>query len=257
MILNILALGDVVGPASVEKIQKNLWKIRREMNIHFVVANGENSALGGGIDIKSAKSLTDSGVDVITTGNHTFKRREIREYLDDNSTIIRPANFPNEVSGNGYTLINANGFRFLVMNVMGLVFMDPLACPFRTTEKILKNAPEYDVSILDIHAESTSEKIALSLYFDGKIDIMFGTHTHVQTSDVRVMKNGSGYITDLGMCGPDDSVLGIKKEKIFERLITHMPTKFDVAETNVTLHGAVFSYDTDKKMTVKAELFEY
>lgn len=257
MILNILTLGDVVGAGAVDKLKKSLWSLRREMNVHFTVVNGENSAVGGGIDIKSARALTDAGADVITTGNHTFKRREIREYLDDNSTIIRPGNFPDEVSGSGYTVINAHGFRFLVMNVMGLVFMDPLACPFRTVEKMLKNAPEYDVSILDVHAESTSEKIALSLYFDGKINIMFGTHTHVQTSDIRIMPNGSGYITDLGMCGPDNSVLGIKKEKIFERLITHMPTKFDVEETNVTLHGALFSYDTDQKRVIKAELFEY
>lgn len=257
MILNILTLGDVVGPSSVEKITSCLWQLRKKLDVHFVVINGENSADGNGIDIKSARALLDAGADVITTGNHTFKRREIREFLDDCPYIIRPANFPDEVSGMGYTVVNAHGFRFLVMNVMGVVFMDPLACPFRTTEKLLAKAPAHDVSILDIHGESTSEKIAMSLYFDGKIDIIFGTHTHVQTADARVMPNGTGYITDLGMCGPEDSVLGIKKEKIFEKLITHMPTKFEVAQTPVKLHGALFSYDTEEKKTVKAELFEY
>ncbi len=257
MILNILTLGDVVGTSSVEKIQSALWGLRKSLDLHFVVINGENAADGGGIDVKSARALLDAGADVITTGNHTFKRREIREFLDDNPYIVRPGNFPDEVSGNGYTTLDAFGVRFLVMNVMGVVFMEPLACPFRTVEKMLAKAPAHDVCILDVHGESTSEKIAMSLYFDGKIDIIFGTHTHVQTADIRVMPNGTGYVTDLGMCGPEDSVLGIKKEKIFEKLITHMPTKFEVAQTPVKLHGALFSYDTEVKKVIKAELFEY
>lgn len=257
MILKILALGDVVGPAAVEKIKNSLWGIRREHKLDFVVINGENAADGGGMDIKSTQILINSGADVVTAGNHTFKRREIREYLDDTRKVVRPCNFPDEVSGNGYTVVNANGYDFLVMNVMGTVFMEPLACPFRSVEKILARAGKYDVSILDIHAESTSEKIAMSHYFDGKIDIMFGTHTHVQTSDARVMPSGSGYITDLGMCGPENSVLGIKKEKIIEKFLMHTPVKFDVADGEIKLHGAIFEYDTDKKRTVSARLFEY
>ena len=257
MILKILTLGDVVGPAAVERIENSLWAIRRAEKIDFVVINGENSADGGGMDIKSTEALLKAGADVITAGNHTFKRRQIREYLDDSHEVIRPCNFPDEVSGSGYTVVNACGFDFLVMNVLGTVFMEPLACPFRTVERILSRAGKYDISILDIHAESTSEKIAMSHYFDGKIDIMFGTHTHVQTADARVMPNGSGYITDLGMCGPENSVLGIKKEKIIEKFLTHMPVKFDVAEEEIKLHGAIFEYDTDKKRTVSARLFEY
>ena len=257
MILKILALGDVVGPAAVEKIKNSLWGIRREHKLDFVVINGENAADGGGMDIKSTQILINSGADVVTAGNHTFKRREIREYLDDTRKVVRPCNFPDEVSGNGYTVVNANGYDFLVMNVMGTVFMEPLACPFRSVEKILSRAGKYDVSILDIHAESTSEKIAMSHYFDGKIDIMFGTHTHVQTADARVMPKGSGYITDLGMCGPENSVLGIKKEKIIEKFLTHMPVKFDVADEEIKLHGAIFEYDTDAHKTVSVRLFEY
>lgn len=257
MILKILALGDVVGPKAVEKIKNSLWNIRKAEKLDFVVINGENAADGGGMDIKSTESLIKSGADVVTAGNHTFKRREIREYLDDTREVIRPCNFPDEVSGNGYTLINSGGVVYLVINVMGTVFMDALSCPFRSVERILARAGKYDVSILDIHAESTSEKIALSHYFDGKIDVIFGTHTHVQTADARVMPRGSGYITDVGMCGPENSVLGIKKEKIIEKFLTHMPVKFDVADEEIKLHGAVFEYDTDKKTTVCAKLFEY
>ncbi len=256
MILRILTLGDVVGTSSVDKIKNSLWGIRKEEKIDFTVINGENSA-DGGMDIKSTETLIKYGADVVTAGNHTFKRREIREYLDDNPYVIRPGNFPDEVSGCGCTLVKADGVRYFVMNVLGCVFMEPLACPFRTVEKMLKNAPEHDVSILDIHAESTSEKIAMAHYFDGKVNIIFGTHTHVQTADIRIMPEGSGYITDLGMCGPENSVLGIKKEKIIEKFLTHMPVKFDVSENEVKLHGAIFEYDTEKKRTVSAKLFEY
>lgn len=256
MILKILTLGDVVGTSSVDKIKNSLWGIRKSEKIDFTVINGENAA-DGGMDIRSTETLIKYGADVVTAGNHTFKRREIREYLDDSPCVIRPANFPDEVSGKGSVLINSNGVRYYVMNVMGNVFMESLACPFRTVEKLLKNAPEHDVSILDIHAESTSEKVAMSHYFDGRIDIMFGTHTHVQTSDARIMPNGSGYITDVGMCGPENSVLGIKKEKIIEKFLMHTPVKFDVSENEVKLHGAIFEYDTDKKRTVSARLFEY
>ncbi len=257
MIFRILALGDVSGPVGTRRVTDMLYGIRRENDIDFVVCNGENSAATNGIDVKTADQLIQYGVDCITTGNHVFKRSEIRKYLDETKNIVRPGNFPPEVAGCGYTILPEKGIRVLVMNVLGVVYLEPLACPFRTVEKMLRAAQgKYDISVLDIHAEATSEKIAMSHYFDGRIDIIFGTHTHVQTADERVMPKGTGYITDLGMCGPDDSVLGIKKENIIEKMMYHTPVKFDFADGPVTLHGAIFDYDTEKHRTVSVKRFE-
>jgi len=257
MIFRILALGDVAGPSAAKYITEKLYDIRRENGIDFVVCNGENSAATNGIDVHTANDLIKYGVDCITTGNHVFKRREIREYLDETKNIIRPGNFPPEVAGMGYTILPEKGLRILVMNVLGVVYLEPLACPFRTVDRMLKSAAgKYDISVLDIHAEATSEKIAMSHYFDGRIDIIFGTHTHVQTADERIMPKGTAYITDLGMCGPDDSVLGIKKENIIEKMMMHYPVKFDFSDNPVTLHGAVFEYDTEKRRSVSVKRFE-
>lgn len=256
MIFKILALGDVVGPAAVDRLTAELYGIRAENNIDFVVVNGENSAKSNGIDKDTANKLIRYGADVITTGNHAFKRREIREYLDETKNVIRPANFPPEVSGKGYTILEEKGLRILIMNVLGVVYLEPLACPFRTVDKMLRSFEgKYDISVLDVHAEATSEKIALSHYFDGRIDIIFGTHTHVQTADERIMPKGTSYITDLGMCGPDNSVLGVKTECVIERMTMHTPVKFDFSENPVTLHGAIFEYDTEKKKCVSVKRF--
>ena len=257
MIFRILALGDVAGPAAAARVCSELFEIRRQYSVDFVVCNGENSAATNGIDVKTANELIKYGVDCITTGNHTFKRKEIREYLDETKNIVRPGNFPPEVPGLGYTILEERGLRILVMNVLGVVFLEPLACPFRTVDRMLRAAEgKYDISVLDVHAEATSEKIAMSHYFDGRIDVIFGTHTHVQTADERIMPHGTGYITDLGMCGPDDSVLGIKKENIIEKLMMHLPVKLDFSDNHVTLHGAIFDYDLDKKRCVDVKRFE-
>ncbi|MBR6922411.1 MAG: YmdB family metallophosphoesterase, partial [Clostridia bacterium] len=193
MIFRILALGDVSGPTGVKAVTDRLYDIRRDENIDFVVCNGENSAATNGIDARTGNELIKYGVDCITTGNHVFKRREIREYLDETKNIVRPGNFPPEVAGVGYTILPEKGLNILIMNVLGVVYLEPLACPFRTVEKMLRAAQgKYDISVLDVHAEATSEKIAMSHYFDGKIDIIFGTHTHVQTADERIMPKGTG-----------------------------------------------------------------
>lgn len=258
MILKILALGDVVGPGAVEVLRRSLWNIRRELGVSFVVVNGENSAESNGIDIKSAKTIIISGADVVTTGNHVFKRREIREFLDDVANIVRPANYPPEVNGRGYIIIKTADARFLVMNMLGNVYMEAMACPFRTVDAILKKEKgNYDIAVLDFHAESTSEKIALSHYLDGRVSVMFGTHTHVQTADERVMPKGTGYITDLGMCGADNSVLGINKEKIIEKFVTHFPVKFDIETKDITLHGCLFTVDTETGLCTGTERFVF
>jgi metallophosphoesterase (TIGR00282 family) len=242
--IKLLALGDVVRTVSCDYVAKKLWSFRRENKIDLVVANGENSAENNGISRESADILLSYGVDVITTGNHVFKSYDAKSLLEESKYIIRPANYPDALPGYGYTLFDAAGKTFLFINVLGIVTMEPLADPFSTVEKILeRNRGKYDISVLDIHAEATSEKRALGLYFDGKIDIIFGTHTHVQTADEQILPHGTGYITDLGMCGPDDSVLGVDAKCIIEKLRMHTPVKFTVSGKKITAHGVVFTLD--------------
>lgn len=252
--IKLLALGDVVRNVSCNHISRNLWKFRRENGIDIVVANGENSADNGGIDRQSAETLLSYGVDVLTTGNHVFKSYDAKQLLDENKYVIRPANYPEALPGYGYTLFSAAGKTFLIINVMGIVQMEPLADPFTAVEKILeKNRGKYDISVLDIHAEATSEKRAMGLFFDGKINVIFGTHTHVQTADEQILPRGTGYITDLGMCGPDNSVLGIDTKCIVEKLRNHIPVKFTVTGTKVTAHGALFTLDSVSGKVKKVE----
>jgi len=244
MNMNILALGDVVGPGAVEYLRRNLREICRRENIDFVVANGENAAAGNGLDIDSAETLLDAGVDVLTSGNHIWQKREIYTYLDDYPTVIRPANYRASNPGSGWTVIDNGQTRILVINVMGTVYMEPLDNPFTCVEKILeKQRGTYDLAILDIHAEATSEKLALAFHFDGRIPIIFGTHTHVPTADEQILPRGSGYITDLGMCGPIHSVLGVKPGIIIEKMTAHMPARFELAETRIEANGAIFTCD--------------
>lgn len=250
-IVRVLAIGDVVGPRSVEYISERLWKIRSEKNISLVVANGENAAPGNGLDRANAETLLSGGVDVITGGNHTWQKKDLRQMLDDSSALLRPANYPPNSPGNGYTLIDAEGYTFLVMNVMGTVFLDSLDCPFRTIDAILEREKgRYNYAVLDIHAEATSEKIALANYFDGRINVIFGTHTHVPTADERILPRGSGYITDLGMTGPYDSVLGVKKEIVIEKFISRLPVRFETADGDITMCAAVFDIDSESGRTV-------
>ena len=241
----ILAIGDVVGPEAVRYIKEKLWAFRKENGINMVVCNAENSAPGNGLDIASADTLLSAGCDVLTGGNHIFRRREIRQYLDDSESVIRPANYPAGTAGNGYTVADIDGYRVLVINVLGTIYLEPLACPFDTVERILeRESGRYDFAVLDIHAEATSEKIALARHFDGRINVIFGTHTHVPTADTMILPRGSGYVTDLGMSGPPDGVLGVRSDIIIEKLRTKMPMKFELAEGATEVQAVVFTLDT-------------
>lgn len=241
--IKIILLGDVMGPASAEYVSKKLWAKRKEFNADMVIANAENCAPGNGINRENCEKLIDGGCDVLTTGNHVFKKSEAKYLLEDRNDIIRPANFPPDVPGYGYLIKDMGAFTVLVINVMGVTFMEPLANPFRTVEKILEdNKGKYDISVLDIHAEATSEKRALGFYFDGKIDIIVGTHTHVQTADEQILPCGSAYITDLGMCGPDNSVLGVCPECIIERLTKNMPVRHILSENEPKAHGICVTF---------------
>ncbi len=252
--MKILALGDIVSPLAVEELGKRLWSYRKNNKIDFVVANGENASRGNGLDTDSAKAILEYGVDVITGGNHIWQKNNLREFLDSCSNIVRPLNFPPLSAGNGYTIVDCMGYKMLVMNVSGTIYMESLACPFESVERVItKEQGNYDISILDIHAEATSEKIALARYFDGKINCIFGTHTHVTTADEQILPNGTGYITDLGMCGPKDSILGVKSEIIIEKLRTKMPARFEFAENEIEFHGVVYDVDlSDSKPKIKS-----
>lgn len=243
--MKILALGDMVSPGSIEGLRGRLWNFRKNEKIDFVVANGENASKGNGLEADAAQQMLDYGIDVITGGNHIWQKNSLRAFLDSNQNIIRPMNYPGECAGNGYTITDCNGYRVLVMNVSGTVYMESLSCPFSSVEKCLEGAAgKYDVSILDIHAEATGEKYALARYFDGRIDFIFGTHTHVQTADEQILPGGTGYITDLGMCGPKNSILGVKSEIIIEKMRTKMPSRFEFAEGDIEYNGVIFDFDT-------------
>lgn len=253
--LRLLALGDIVGPSAVEYLRKNLWAIRKKYKLDCVIANGENSSEPNGIDKQAAQMLFESGIDAITTGNHVFRKNTVFKYLDDESRIIRPLNFPSSNPGHGDTIINVNGYRVLVMNVMGQVYFDnPPNCPFEAVEKALnRNLGAYDFAVLDIHAEATGEKKAIAYNFADRISCIFGTHTHIQTNDAQVLDGHCGYITDLGMCGPCDSILGVKKDAVIHKMKTKMLARFDFAEGEIELNGAIFEIDTDTGKGISCE----
>lgn len=261
MIIKVLALGDVVGECGTNFLCRPgyLSGIKRELGAHVVLANGENSAKTNGISVSSAEALLSAGVDVVTGGNHTWQKSQIYSMLDSDERLIRPANFPGKAPGMGYTYINVCGYRVLIFNLSGNAFMnETVASPFETADSILAaEEGKYDISILDFHAEATSEKIAMGWYLDGRASAVFGTHTHVQTSDARVLPKGTGYITDIGMCGSMNGVLGVSTDCILHKFTVHTPCRFEEAEGDVHLHGAVFEIDSSSGKCVSAEAVRY
>ena len=252
--MKILALGDVVGKNAVAHLENNLWNVRRTLAADVVVVNGENASDIYGIDEIDAKAILSAGADVITLGNHAFGKKNIFNMLSDSNAIIRPANYPPLTPGGGYTILNIDGWRILFINILGTVMMESLACPFATVDKILEREKgNYDISIMDLHAESTSEKIAIGRYFDGRINVIFGTHTHVATADEQILPCGSGYITDIGMTGPVNSIIGSSIDAVIERMRTKITSRFTVADGEVKAHGAIFEIDTDTKKVINIE----
>jgi metallophosphoesterase (TIGR00282 family) len=256
--IKILAIGDVVGESGTLFVRENLWNLRREKCLDAVIVNGENSASRGGIDKESAEMLLEAGADVITTGNHVWQQRNFHSYLDDAEAVLRPANFPDATAGKGYTITDVKGYKMLTISLLGTVFMESLASPFETAEKILtRENGNYDFAIIDIHAEATSEKIALGLYLDGKVSAVFGTHTHIQTNDARVFPSGTGYVTDVGMTGVFNSVLGIESSLMIKKFLTKIPQYHNTAKGDITMSGAIFEIDTSDFKCVKVELINY
>lgn len=256
--MKILTIGDVVGTKALDYLSEKLWSFRTSIGADVVVANGENASDIHGISRADAERLLDAGVDIITLGNHTFGRRDICSLLSDSETIIRPANYPPLTPGGGYTTVNISGWKLLCINVLGTALMESLACPFDTVDKILaREAGTYDLSFLDIHAETTSEKIALGRYFDGRINVIFGTHTHVATADEQILPQGSGYITDIGMTGPTNGVIGADAELVIEKMRTKMPTFLRPADGNIEACGAIFELDTNTKRVTRVERIRF
>lgn len=251
--IKILCVGDVVGVGGCEFLRKKLADFKRENNIDVCIVNGENSAVGNGMLPNSCNSIFTSGADFITGGNHSFKRREIYEYLDRSECIIRPANFGDGVWGKGWGIIDKGAYKVGVINLLGRVWLEGHLDPFETAEKIISEIKkETNIIVVDFHAEATAEKKALGYFLDGKVSAVYGTHTHIQTSDAQIMQGGTGYITDLGMTGPEESVLGVKKEIIIEKFRKGFATMFETADTPCFMQGCVFTVDRDTAKTVDA-----
>ncbi len=250
--MNILFIGDIVGSPGREAVRELLPKLQKEYKLDFVIANAENAAGGSGITPKVAQELFEGGVNVLTSGDHIWKKREIFEIIDKEERILRPLNFPAGVPGRGACLFKAkSGSKIGVVNVNGRVFMEALECPFKTSREAIEElSKETKIIIVDIHAEATSEKVALGWYLDGKASSVLGTHTHIQTADERILPGGCAYITDVGMTGPLDSVIGRRIEDVLERFVTAVPIRFEVAKENIQLQGAVLEIDDS---TGKAE----
>ncbi len=252
--IKILCVGDVVGAQGCDFLRKKLSEFKKENYIDVCIVNGENSAVGNGMLPQSCEHIFTSGADLITGGNHTLKRREVFDYLDRTENIIRPANYGDGVWGKGYGIIDKGAYRIGVVNLMGRVYLDGHFDPFKTADTIINELKkETNIILIDFHAEATAEKKALGYYLDGKVSAVFGTHTHVQTADAAILSNGTGYITDLGMTGPEESVLGVKKEIIIEKFRKGFTTMFETADSPCFMQGCVFTVDKESGKTVEVE----
>jgi len=242
--VRILFIADVIGKPGRQVVKNILPRIIREENIQFVIANCENAAGGFGLTPKISGEVFSVGVDIITMGNHVWARKEISEIIEEEN-ILRPANFPSEVPGKGWAIIQvSNGIKVGIINLMGRVYMSTLECPFRTADRIIQEiSKQTKIIIVDMHAEITSEKVAMGWYLNGKVSAVIGTHTHVPTADERILPQGTAYITDVGMTGPLDSIIGIKKEIILKKYLTQMPIRFEVARDDLVFAGAVVEID--------------
>lgn len=255
--MKILTIGDVVSSFGCEYLRQELPKLKRELDADAVIVNGENSAVGNGITPKSADFLLDSGADVITLGNHSLKRKEIYDYLEDETNpIIRPANYHKSAPGRGYFIIDKGSFRIAVINLQGTVYLDPVENPFSVIDEIVDEIKNMGIKVIlvDFHAEATSEKKAMGFYLDGKISALFGTHTHIQTSDNQILPLGTGYITDLGMTGTYYSVLGVDPKCIIEKLKTNLPVRFVNNNGPCVMEGCLFEIDNETGKTVNTAL---
>lgn len=238
--MKILILGDIVGRPGRNAVRDQLSHLREEYRADVVIVNGENASAGRGITEKNAKELFELGIDVITTGNHVWDKKEILTYIESYPQLIRPANYPDPCPGKGYTIIHRNGINIGVINLSGVVYLSNLANPFHTIDNILNEiSKKCTIVIVDFHAEATSEKLAMGYYCDGRVSLVYGTHTHVQTADKRILSEGTGYITDIGMTGPLNGILGVDKDIIIEQMLSNRPARYDLAEGPTQINGII------------------
>ena len=249
--MKVLAVGDIVGTAGINKLKQSLKQITEKEKIDFIIVNAENSAEGMGITEKNFKDITSLGVDCITMGNHTWGKKDIFKFIDS-PKIIRPANYPEGVVGKGYNIYTCKGKKIAVMNLIGRVDINILTeNPFLEAKKIIEKIQnEADMIFIDFHAEATAEKIALGYYLDGKATAIFGTHTHVQTADEKILPNGTGYITDIGMTGPEHSVIGMDIKASIKRFETTLPERYRIADGKSIFNGVVFDVDDNTSKVV-------
>ena len=255
--MKILAIGDVCGVSGCEILRRKLPSLKKQYNIDFTVVNGENSAAGNGISPTSAELLLNIGADVITGGNHTLRRPDIHPMLDENERLLRPHNLPKAKYGSGYCLVDMGRLLVAVINLSGQIYLERVEAsnPFLAVDELLEKAKEdnADIIIVDFHAEATSEKKAMGYYLDGKVSLVFGTHTHIQTADEQIFENGTAYITDLGMTGPIDSILGVQPSIIIGRLRDNNMAKFELSDGPCSVEGIVVDIDPATKKAISIE----
>ena len=244
--MNILMVGDVYGEPGRTALAKLLPRLKQEHAIDLTVVNVENAAGGFGVTPALGRWFLDQGVDVMTSGNHIWDKKEVVEYITRENLLLRPANYPVGTPGTGFITVKAGPHRVGVLNLMGRIFMHPLDCPFRKADEVVAElGKDTRVILVDMHAEATSESVAMGWYLDGRVSAVVGTHRHVQTADERVLPGGTAYITDLGLTGPTDGVIGVDRDQIIQRFLTQMPIKFATAKGPAALHGVVITVDPD------------
>lgn len=246
--MKILAIGDIVGETGVQKLEKELPRLKKDNNIDFTIVNGENAAGGMGINKNNFEAMLRSGANVVTLGNHTWAKKDVFGFINDNQ-IIRPANYSKGIPGKGYGIFEVNGKKIAVISLIGRVDMNVLSeNPFLVAKRIITKIKEtVDFIVIDFHAEATAEKIAMGRYLDGEINVLFGTHTHVQTADEKILPKGTGYITDIGMTGPENSVIGMDLSASIKRFETTLPERYKLADGPCILNGCIFEIDEQTK----------
>jgi len=236
----VLFVGDVVGEPGRVAVREKLPELRERYRADLVIVNGENSAGGIGITERTAKDLLEAGADVITTGNHVYRHRDVYAFLDSTDRVVRPANYLDSNPGRGYTVVSKNGLRWAVINLSGSLSLHPARSAFHVIDDLLRRVEgAADLVFVDFHAEATSEKIAMGWHLDGRVLAVVGTHTHVPTADARVLPGGTAYLTDAGMTGARGGVIGVKREQVLERFLTELPVKFETAVEDVWIMGCV------------------
>ncbi|SDC44105.1 TIGR00282 family metallophosphoesterase [Shouchella lonarensis] len=242
--MRILFIGDVVGAPGRQMVHTYLKSLKQKFRPTFTVINGENAAHGRGITEKIYKEFLDDGAQMVTLGNHAWDNRDIFSFIDEAKWLVRPANLPEGTPGVGYRIMKVNEYKIAVINLLGRTFMNPADCPFHAVDQLLVHIQkETPIIFVDMHAETTSEKQAMGWYLDGRVTAVVGTHTHVQTADERILPEGTAYLTDVGMTGPRDGILGMDKKAVLHKFLTTLPARFEVAEGRAQLNGVVIDFD--------------